>query len=512
MFDVTTIWNYLKKNFTLRDVLFFALLILLFFGTRLINLDKWPIFSDEGIYIRWAKVAWKDATWRFISLTDGRQPLQTWGTIPFLKLFSDNALLAGRLFSVSTGFVGLIGMFVLNFYLWGKRGAFIATLFYICIPYFVFYDRIALVDSAVNAGFIWMLFFSILLARTRRLDVALLFGFTAGFALLTKSSSRMFIALAALAPILFLTKNKKIFILNSLSFYFLWAIVLFMGILFYNIQRLSPFLHYVELKNATFVMPLSEFITRPFEFFWHNLKIIPLYTTWEAGWVIVLFSMLGMYQLFKKERRMFFYLLAYFILPFGAIAFFGKVVFPRYLIFYGSLFIITATYFFTTLKQKTANTLIGITLVSMLFLDYPLLFNPVKASFPEIDRGQYVVGVTSVWGAQDLMNLMRERSQVKPVVILAEGNFGLVADVLDVFMKDGDKIEIKGLWPLDEIHLYENQPLLAEKEVYVVYSHRTEFPDHWPIELVKEYKKPEGGKSLYLFKLKTEPTNTNLSP
>jgi hypothetical protein len=149
---------------------------------------------------------------------------------------------------------------------------------------------------------------------------------------------------------------------------------------------------------------------------------------------------------------------------------------------------------------------VGLLLATMAVFDYPLLFNPVKASFPPVDRGQYIEGVTAVWGAEDLMNMMRERSQVKPVVVLAEGNFGLVGDVLDVYLRTGDKIEIKGYWPLDEKSLYENQSLLKDKEVYVVFPHRTEFPDFWPISLVEEYKKPNNGQSLYLFRLNPTPT------
>ncbi|NCO88975.1 hypothetical protein GW881_03590, partial [Candidatus Roizmanbacteria bacterium] len=95
MFDIFFIWQKIKKLFSRKDVIFIVILLIVYFITRLINLDKFPIFGDEGIYIRWAKTAWHDASWRFISLTDGRQPLQTWGTIPFLKLFPNNALLGG---------------------------------------------------------------------------------------------------------------------------------------------------------------------------------------------------------------------------------------------------------------------------------------------------------------------------------------------------------------------------------------------------------------------------------
>jgi len=215
MFDIYTIFSSVKKHFSKKDFFIVLCLIILYFITRLVNLEQLPIFNDEGIYIHWAKIAWHDASWRFISLTDGKQPLQTWGTIPFLKLFPNNALFAGRLFSVSTGLFALAGMFTLLYYVFGKKAAHIGSLLYVFVPYFLFYDRIALVDSGVNAFFIWFLFFSILLAKNQRLDVSLLFGLFGGMGLLAKSSSRLFMGLSTLGPILFWKKIQKDFLSSS---------------------------------------------------------------------------------------------------------------------------------------------------------------------------------------------------------------------------------------------------------------------------------------------------------
>lgn len=140
-------------------------------------------------------------------------------------------------------------------------------------------------------------------------------------------------------------------------------------------------------------------------------------------------------------------------------------------------------------------------LVSMMLFNYPFLFDPAKASFPPVDRGQYVEGLTSVWGAEQLMETVQQKAQDNRVLVIAEGDFGLVADVLRVYDQPDDNVEIKGLWPLTEQHLLEYQPELDEREVYVVFSHQQEFPDHWPIELVARYDKPGNKKALYLFKL-----------
>jgi 4-amino-4-deoxy-L-arabinose transferase-like glycosyltransferase len=196
MFDVLGYLKDLKKYFTRRDILIVLVIIGLYFLTRLIRLDSFPIFSDEGIYIHWAKVAWHDANWRFISLTDGRQPLQTCMTIPFLKFFPENLLLGGRLFGVLSGFIGLSGLFLTVNYIFNKRTAYIASLIFIFTPYLLFSDRLAMIDSFVDASAIWIFFFSVILVQTLRLDIALLFGLFSGMALLAKSSVSMFMRLA----------------------------------------------------------------------------------------------------------------------------------------------------------------------------------------------------------------------------------------------------------------------------------------------------------------------------
>lgn len=489
-------------NFKRKDFFLVFFLLLVYFLTRLVNLDKFPIFCDEGIYIHWAKIAWHDATWRFISLTDGKQPLQTWATIPFLKLFPDNALLAGRLFSVSTGFISLLGLFTLTYYLFGKKAAFISSFLYVLTPFFLFYDRMALTDSAVNAAFIWVLFFSILLVKTLRLDVALLFGLTAGMALLTKSSAQMFIALSLLAPVMIVAKSGvKKSVKKLIIFLALYLVVIFLAFAIYNVQRLSPYLHYVAIKNTTFLMTFGEFVRAPFSLFFGNIKIVPLYIFWESGWLLPFLGLFGLIDLFKKDKGLFLYFLAWLIIPLLTITTISKVVFPRYLVFFASLFVIFASYFISNLKKNVFPIIFSVFLITALYLDYPMLFDFKSISFPEVDRGQYIEGVTAGWHVNELMEYARKKSVEKPVVILAEGNFGLIGDMLDVFLKRNDKMEIKGYWPLEEKNLIENQKELKDKYVYIVFSHRTEFPQNWPMKLVKKFNKPVGDAAIYFYEL-----------
>ena len=110
-------------------------------------------------------------------------------------------------------------------------------------------------------------------------------------------------------------------------------------------------------------------------------------------------------------------------------------------------------------------------------------------------------GSTSGWHLDDLMAYVRKRSQTKRVILLAEGDFGVVGDMLDVKIKPTDNIFLKGYWPLEKTQLEENLPELKTNTVLAVFSHRTEFPTDWPIKIIKEYKKPGNKSSFFLFEL-----------
>lgn len=502
MFDIAVLLRLVRKHITAKDILFVFALLAAYLATRLINLDQFPIFTDEGIYIHWAKIAWKDAGMRFISLTDGKQPLHTWGMIPFLKLFSENLLLGGRLFSVLSGAVALTGMFSLAWYLFGKRAGFIAAFFYIFTPMFLFYDRMALADSVVNAGFIWVLFGSILLVRTLRLDVALLFGLTGGFALLSKSSSQLFLGLSALAPIVTLHLKKKHFLKPAVNYYVLYALGVTIAFVIYNVQRLSPYLHYVALKNNTFVMSFDEFMKAPFALVGGNSFIIPFYVASEMNYVLYVMGIIGLVCLYLKDKRLAFYLTLWVLIPYIGIAFMAKVIFPRYLIFFASIFVLTAAYLVVSFKKRFySGSLIALFIISIVYFDFTILFAPARIPFPEVDRGQYIESFNAGWGIKEIIAFSRQKATEKPVILLGEGNFGVISDMLHSSLTLTDNITVRGYWPLTKADLEANQSELDQNHVYIVFSHRFEFPPDWPMKLVQRYDKPGNKYSYYLYEL-----------
>ena len=503
MFDIIKLAGAVRKIFSRKDAVLIASIIFIYFLTRLINLTSFPIFSDEGIYIHWAKIAWHDATWRFISLTDGRQPLQTWATIPFLKLFPDNALFAGRLFGVFSGFLGLSGMFTLSYYLFGKRTAYVASFLYIITPFFLFFDRLALIDSLVNAGYIWIFFFSLLLVGTLRFDVALIFGFFSGMFLLSKSSVSIFLGLSFCAPLVVMRRNVQKNFRTIINYSILFGIALIIALLIYNIQRLSPFLHFVGEKNHTFVKTWDEFIHAPFSVVSGNLRYIPLHIMHNLGYTTFFIGIIGWFFIYKKNKLLAWYFFIWIFFPYIVMTFFMKVLYSRYFIFLLSPFIIFTSFFLDrfSLRSRIWYGIFFLTFLFMLYFNYTVIFDYKKIPFLPDDRGQYIEGMPSGYGIREIVDFVRSRSLVKPAVIVASGNFGMTGDVLDTFLKRGDRISINAYWPLEEKNLIESQQLLSTHSVYVVSPHIDKVPATWPVQLLKKYDKPGKKSSLYFFQL-----------
>ena len=130
--------------------------------------------------------------------------------------------------------------------------------------------------------------------------------------------------------------------------------------------------------------------------------------------------------------------------------------------------------------------------------NYTILFDYAKIPFPEIDRGQYIEGWPAGWGAKEIMETARERSHKKPVTILAEGNFGMAGDVLDIFTQPNDRIFIKSYWPLDHSSYEESKKELRDHFVFVVLPYQSDYPQDGSVRLIRRFEKT-GGKTAITF-------------
>lgn len=451
--------EFIKKNrFAL---LIFFLLLSAYLFLRLYNLTSLPIFTDEAIYIRWSQIAGTDANWRFISLTDGKQPMYVWIAMVLLRLLKD-PLFAGRLVSVIAGFFSMVGIFFLTLeifkdsngkYFSAKKLAFLASFIYLIYPFALVYDRLALYDSLVALFIIWSLYFEILLVRHVRLDLGMILGMIIGGGMLTKTNASFAMILLPASLLLFDFKDKNY--RKKLGLWAIFAVIsIIIALVIYSVLRLSPFFHIIAQKNYTFIYTPKEILLDPFSHFFGNLKGM---STWLIGYMTIPFIVLviSSFLVGKKHFREKLLLLAWFIVPFGALALFGRTIYPRFILFMTMPLLVLGAYAFFHLVSFSKNfwlrtAVVFVFLISFLINDFFIVTDFAKASVPQGDREQLITAWASGGGVKETVNFLEKKSKNEKIYVGTEGTFGLMPYALEIYLKDNPNIITEGFWPIGD--------------------------------------------------------------
>ena len=493
-----------------REIIGFVLLSLVYFVFRSVNLTSLPIFTDEAIYLRWAQIALHDPTWRFISLTDGKQPLFIWFVMVFMKLAGD-PLIAGRLVSVFSGFFTLIGLLLLTYELFkNKTVSCLTGILYVFYPFAHLYDRMALMDGMVGTFAVWGLYFGVLLVRRVRLDTAYTLGFIIGGAALTKSNGFFSAYLLPITLILFDFKQK-----NARAKLVRW--VIFAGLAFgisqvmYSVLRLSPFFHIIAEKNNTFIYTFQEWVNHPFNFLLNNLKNLFFWLVSYLSTIafLVVFGFLG--RKFIKEKIVLF---LYFLIPFVVLALLAKIMYPRY-IYPMSLTLLPIAgygiyYLAEKIKEKTKfkKSLIPLTfifLVYPMFISYQITFSPSIAPIADSDHSQYIKDWPAGWGVREAVLFFKKESRNQQILVATEGTFGLMPYSLELYLWSNPNVIIKGIWPIEDSPPKELTDAARKLPTYVLFyqpcpscsNDKFNPPLNWHVK--KVFKADKGYLSIYKF-------------
>lgn len=476
------------------------------FISRIFNLLNIPIFTDEAIYIRWAQIGLADSVHRYISLTDGKQPLLTWLMYPMLKIFSD-PLFAGRIVSVLSGVFTVLGIYFLSRELFGRKTAIIASIIYILSPFALLYDRLALMDSLLSGFGVWSLYLTVILAKKPRLDAALLLGLTVGLGVLTKSSAWYYLALTPFSLILFNLKAK-----DKISQFFKWLGLITVGTIIaevmYNSLRLSPWFYIIRQKNYSFVMTPAEFFKKPFTIFFPNLNGLMQFLTTYLTWPIFLVVLFGVVVALVKRDRKTIYLFLWFIIPFLSLAAIGKVIFPRFILFMVMPLFIIAAHAITNLTAIFKKNIIFPVIITAIILAYPayqsflLVVSPVQADIPANDRHQLFDDWPSGYGVKEVISYLKDKAQNGKIVIGTEGTFGLNPAVYEIYLGGDKNVEIHGYWPVGEVP----RELLDKAKTYptyLIFKEKQEIPANWPLKLIGKYRRGKGNTYLLFYQVES---------
>lgn len=480
-------------------------LIIAFLLSRLYNILLIPLFTDEAIYVRWSQIARFDASWRFISLTDGKQPLFVWLTMTVMRFVSD-PLLAGRLVSVGAGFASMVGLFLLARELFKSHWiGFLTAIVYLVFPMSLIYDRMALYDSLVGTFAVWSLYLSVLLVRRLRFDIALILGIVIGAGLLTKSSGLFNLYLLPFTLLLF-DWQKKDRERRLYKWIGLVVIAAIEALAYQSILRLSPFFHIIGEKDTVFIYSLSEWRTHPFEFFQGNFLGLWDWFLNYLTWPQIILSGLSFFVFLKltKEKIL---LLSWFTPPFIALALFGKVLYPRFIFFMilPLLPLVALSLFkiYTLVRNKFLLVACYLLLATFtLRSDFLILTKPEVATIPKSDLDQYINSWPAGGGINKMIKFLDQKSQGQKIYVVSEGTFGsLPTYAVEIYLDGNKNIEKRGIWPLPEKIPDDLLDRAKIMPVYFLLNASQVPPREWPLKLINRYQKGVGNFYLGIYQI-----------
>ncbi len=516
--------RFLKKKWFV-----FAVFLLIFSYTtlRLYNITALPIFTDEAIYIRWTQYLLSDHKFWDYSITDGKQPMLIWLSFLLMEFISD-PLLAGRLVSVFAGLISMVGIFFLTQELYkshskdvlaARKMALLASFIYLIFPFALVYDRLALYDSLVSMFIIWSLYFEVLLARYVRLDIAIILGMIMGGGMLTKTNTSFAMILLPISLLLFNfntskqlragdgTWKKRLGIWTFLAF-----VAVVIATIIYSTLRLSPFFHIISQKNYTFIYTPQEILQNPFIHLFGNLQGMFI---WLIGYVTVPFLVLVVSAFFtgKKYIKENLLLFAWFVVPFFALALFGRTIYPRFILFMTMPLLVMgsfALFNIVTFSRKSWMKALAVFvfLVSFIFNDFFVVTDFARASIPEGDREQLITSWPAGGGVRETVEFLNKQAETQKIYVGTQGTFGLMPYALEIYVKDNPNINTKGFWPVGDVPPQEVLDSAKKMPTYFVFYQSCSTcpqtgvaPVSWPVKQIFQIQKLEKGSFYTLYKI-----------
>lgn len=514
--------HHLKK--LLPEIWAAPVLIAVFLFTRLVTIMSLPIFTDEAIYTRWAQIANFDSSWRFISLTDGKQPSFVWLDMVMMRLVED-PLLAGRLVSVIAGFIVAVGVYFLAYETFkgskinSRIVALIASTLVVLYPFSIIYDRLALYESLLAAFFVWALYFQILLVRRLRLDIAMILGFILGGGVLTKSSMFLSIYISPFLLLLFNFKRPGLY-QRALKFVIYSAVAIMIAYAMYSILRLSPHFHMINQKNEIFVYSIGSWLalanSQKIEFFLSNSRgLLDWFLTYfTVPYVLLAASAFLINRSFLREKIV---LVLWFAFPLLSLCIFGKTLYPRYLLFMTMpLFPLVALGIYELFKRYKNGLVRLVFIITILFLPlrqmYYVLFDFKNAPIPRIDLEQLINGWPAGGGVMESIAFFEKEAKKGEIMVGTQGTFGLMPASYEIYLKDNRNVRINGFWPVESDKVPDLLLDYAKRipTYFVFYQpcHGCDFPGDAPdgLDLVEvaSYKKGLGTTALTIYQVKPQ--------
>lgn len=497
--------DFSPKNFWMASVV----VMMVYFFSRLILLDHFPVFADESIYIRWAQLILDD--WRqylFFALNDGKTPLYIW-MLSFFHGLSANQLVAGRLVSVMGGIVqvGLIGLILKQ--LGARRWTQVLGMFLVVIlPFWVTYHRLALMDGWLTVWLSLALYFGLKLIEVQKSASKILhtqkilmiagYGLSLGLSLWTKLPALFYLPICLWIPFYsWLTstdKSKKNVFLDLVMYFVPHGIAVGIGCLFFVLLRVSPAFGQLFSRGQDFTFTVGEILGGKWTETLPNLMRFLGYFVTYMSFPVLLACMTGLFSARARSRVVL--LLGgaiLFVLPFAIL---GKVVHPRYLL-PAVIFVTLAASLSAEaiwekvvsidhmIKKSVLSIVVALLFAHMISTSFyfmsSFILTPDMTPFAQHDRTQYLEEWSSGHGITESVDLIRSLTKDHTVAVATEGRFGTLPDGLLLYFygQNVDNLYIEGIgqYPVKSLPpFFTDRAKTFDQSLLIVNSHRNELP------------------------------------
>lgn len=496
----------------LKENLLFILIVILFLFFRIANLTSIPIFNDEAIYLDWG---WRETTSPgnlFYSLYDAKQPLLMWFFGISEQIFLD-PLFAGRLISVMAGLVTLFGLYTLCKEYFTRRVGYLTSLLYIVSPLFSFFDRQALMESAIGSVGVWVCYFLLRYREKNNQKYLIFLGITLGIGLFIKSSAVLFFITTIILLLVYdFVQNKLRNFMKEIGILIgvisLVDFLLIIQPMFW--QTLSTNSRYTLTIAELFKFPIMHVITNLYS----NVHVLFFFTSPA----IFIFGLIGIRHIWNKRIANHLLLIFFFFISFLLQIIFVKNNSQRYIVAFLPLFLLFSAYYIERLFQNKLRTRFMLFIVVLLFpgvLTVLQIVNPVQyltftsyvspyAEKPGYTGQGYMVGKAVVY--------LKEKLKNENMYIATAINTGNPESAIMVYFQKENRTKVINLEASlfsNDIHTYEC--LLSHRSIYFVSRDEQQGGLNKFLRKEVTFTYPYGHETVGIYKLKQNCTGKTLN-
>jgi 4-amino-4-deoxy-L-arabinose transferase-like glycosyltransferase len=453
-----------NQGFQIHRIFFLSGLMGIYFLTRVKGLGLIPIFTDEALYVHIAQRINNNWENLFLSKVDAVKPLFIWLTAVFQNYISD-PLLAGRWVSVTAGSFSIVGIYMLGREIFSERVGKVSAVIYLFCPFYIFHERMALVDSLVNAFGIWIVWVSFRATRLKILEKKyfILLGVLLGFAFFTKSTALLFLPTPFIIFIIWKTyaiKNFYIYCGLTVSIIFLINIPYSMADLQVGYKGVHPI-----FSAANNYVTAKQLLSFPVEIWSQNLWASYVYIFTYLTFPIVLVLSFGVFNSLLVKNKTGITLGILFLIPLFLIVLVGQIIFSRYFLIIVPPLVILTGWALVELAKKISKLLNTERVNFFLFVllicvvsegigfSQNIGKNPLKLLLPNVDRYQYLTGHGSGVGIKEAAKFLKSKSKKNPIYILTPRSQGNHQECILVYLWNKPNINIIPAlgWPKQKI-------------------------------------------------------------